>query len=151
MAVVYSILPEGSDDTLFDIFVNENATEHQTEIEFIFNRLYAIGYDTGGRHGFFKHNEGEPGDGVCALYDEPEYALRLYCIRYGSVAIILGGGGPKPKGIKAWQDDDKLKQEAEMMIQVSKDIEDRRKNGDIWWSDDRTELLGDFKFEDNEE
>jgi hypothetical protein len=27
------------------------------------------------------------------LYDDEERKLRLYCIRYANVAIILGGGG----------------------------------------------------------
>ena len=104
--------------TLFDHFVNENITDYRKEIRFIANRLQEIGNTTGAREKFFKHNEGKPGDGVCALYDDPDSNLRLYCIRYGNIAVILGGGGPKPDDVKAWQDDEKLTLEAETIIQV---------------------------------
>ena len=56
------------------------------------------------REGYFKLHEGKPGDGIVALYDRPDSRLRLYCIRYGSVTLIVGGGGAKPKSVRAWQE-----------------------------------------------
>lgn len=150
-ATVYSVLPEGDDLTLFDHFVNENKVTHRAEIKFIINRLEEIGRSIGAREKFFKTKEGAPGDGVCALYDDPDSKLRLYCIRYGNVAIILGGGGPKPPGVIAWQDDEKLTQEAETMKQVSIDIIQRLKNGDLEWSSDGSQLLGNLTFTNDED
>ena len=150
-ATLYSIVLEDGKQTLYEQFLNENKEAHRQELISITNRLSVIGQKTGARANFFKHDEGKPGDGVCALYDDPEYKLRLYCIRFANVAIILGGGGPKTKETKAWQDDKKLKIEAEIMIQISKDIMNRLKSGEIEWSNDGTHLIGNLKFLDNEE
>ncbi|MBK6979124.1 MAG: hypothetical protein IPH28_20170 [Cytophagaceae bacterium] len=60
------------------------------------------------------------GDGVCALYDDPDRNLRLYCIRYGKQIVVLGGGGHKPKTIRALQEDEKLKQENYLIRNISK-------------------------------
>lgn len=145
-AKVYSVIPEGDTLSLFDHFVGENMGIYRPEVKSIINRLHEIGHRTGAREKFFKTKEGFPGDGVCALYDDKDSKLRLYCIRYGSVAIILGGGGPKPPGIIAWQDDEKLSKEAEAIIQVSKDIMLRLKDGDLYWSSDGSQLSGNLIF-----
>ncbi|HEX9513994.1 MAG TPA: hypothetical protein VF939_26060 [Puia sp.] len=150
-ATIYSVIMEGDNVTLFDRFVQENATEYRREVSFIIDRLQEIGNTTGTREKFFKHKEGRPGDGVCALYDAPDSHLRLYCIRYGNVAIILGGGGPKPDEVRAWQDSAKLKIEAETMMEVSKDIMQRLKGGEIQWSPDGSQLLGNLNISDNEQ
>jgi putative component of toxin-antitoxin plasmid stabilization module len=147
----YSVIIENDDCTLFDHFVQENSTDHSTEVKFIVNRIYQIGHSTGARTNFFKQAEGKPGDGVCALYDDENSKLRQYCIRYGSLVIILGGGGPKPTNIRSWQQDSKLKTEAERIICISKDIMKRIKDGDLYWSTDGTRLLGNLKISDNEE
>jgi hypothetical protein len=149
-ATIYSVIIKGDEVSLFDHFVNENIIEYRKEIRFIATRLQEIGRTTGAREKFFKHNEGKPGDGVCALYDDPDNSLRLYCIRYGSIAIILGGGGPKPSEIRSWQEDEKLTLEAETMIQVSKDIMHRIENGDLEWSKDGLQLLGNLTISDND-
>lgn len=150
-ATIYSVILEGDTITLFDHFVDENVATYRKEIKHITNRLHEIGHTTGAREQFFKHHEGKPGDGVCALFDASDCKLRLYCIRYGSIAVILGGGGPKPDHIKAWQDDEKLKLEAETIIQISKDIMQRIHSGDIQWSNNGTQLSGNLFISDNDE
>jgi hypothetical protein len=147
---IYSVVMQGDDITLFDKFIRDNLLTNRDEIRFILNRLQEIGYTTGARDIYFKHNEGKPGDGVCALYDEPGRELRLFCIRYGSLAIILGVGGPKVKGIAAWQEDKKLTLEASRMIEISKAILSRIKNRDLGWSSDGKQLIGNLIFSDNE-
>lgn len=150
-ATIYSVFLGDDDTTLFDQFLEESKEGYKSELKFILSRLQEIGDTTGARESFFKDREGKPGDGVCALYDIPYSKLRLYCIRYGNTAILLGGGGPKPSGIDAWQDDPKLSQEAETMMQVSADIMARLKEGDIKWSKDGSRLLGNLIFSDDEE
>ncbi|HRF14991.1 MAG TPA: hypothetical protein PKV02_05085 [Bacteroidia bacterium] len=66
------------------------------------------------------------------------------------VAVILGGGGEKAEGVRAWQDDEKLSKEANQMIEYAKDILQRMDDGDLYWSKDRTELQGNLKNYDNE-
>ncbi len=144
MATVYTVLLDGDETSLFDYFLSENAEKYPDEVQSILKRLREIGSSTGAREKFFKHDEGIPGDGVCALYDDPDSHLRLYCIRYGSVAIILGGGGPKE--VRAWQDDPKLEMEAREMIDLSASIITRISNGELSWSSDGAKLLGDLAF-----
>ena len=149
-AKIYSVIPRGEEETLFEKFVDENRVEFKNEVKDIIKTIYQIGHTTGARSSFFKQHEGKYGDFVCALYDVPEKNLRVYCIRFGMVAVILGGGGEKGEGVRAWQDDEKLSKEANLIIGYAKDILKRMDEGDLYWSDDRTELQGNLKNYDNE-
>jgi hypothetical protein len=139
-AKVYSLIPMGEDETLFEMFVDEYKVEFKNEIKDIIKTIYQIGHTTGARSSFFKQHEGKYGDFVCALFDVPEKNLRVYCIRFGMVA----------EGVRAWQDDEKLSKEANLMIEYAKDILQRMDEGDLYWSKDRTELQGNLKNYDNE-
>ena len=149
-ATIYSVIREDEDVSLFDHFIEENENQYPDEILDIVKRVRAIGHATGARIDYFKDKEGIPGDGVCALYDNPDSNLRLYCIRYGNCAVILGGGAPKSKSIRTLQDDPKLTQENYRMRDVSQVIMNALKEKDIRWSSDGMELIGDLKFTQNE-
>jgi hypothetical protein len=153
-ATIYSAIleeDEASATTLLDHFVTENQSGHREEVKSILGRLRAIGQKTGARDHFFKDWEGKPGDGVCALYDDPDKHLRLYCIRFGTGVLITGGGGFKPKPMKALQESKKLTRERDYMEVISSEISERIKARDITWSADETELLGNFNFYKDEE
>ena len=122
-ASVYSVVVDDSSTTLFENFVQENKISHIEEVKNIVMRLHTIGNDTGARYSFFKHKEGIPGDGVVALYDDPDKKLRLYAIRYGNDILILGSGGLK--NVKALQDDEKLKKENYLLRAVSARIAEK--------------------------
>jgi hypothetical protein len=142
-ATVYSVqLDDGTD--LFDQFINENSAEYENDVKNILQRIRTISRKTGAQEHFFKTKEGNPGDGVCALYDTPEKQLRLYCIRMGNAVIILGGGGPKPKEIRALQEDPKLKHQNYLLRDISKVITNKMRSGEIRFSDDELELLGEI-------
>ncbi|MBL0340881.1 MAG: hypothetical protein IPP71_08120 [Bacteroidetes bacterium] len=130
-AAIYSIKIEDDGETLFDKFIESNQDSFPKEIKDLLQNIVQIGKYVGTREKYFKINEGKPGDGVCALFDWPEKKLRLYCIRYQSVAIIIGGGGYKPSHICAWQDDENLKSEAELIIKIAKDVNRRIKDNEI--------------------
>lgn len=152
-ATIYSaILEEDEPDqtTLFDRFVTETVGTYREEVKDIVKTLRAIGQKAGARDNFFKEWEGNPGDGVCALYDGPDKLLRLYCIRFGSGVLVVGGGGHKPKTMRALQESDKLTRENDCMRIISKHIAGRIREKELVWSDDENELLGDFNFYENE-
>jgi len=152
-ASIYTLLTENEQgefqDSLFDTFINENTILYLSEIKNIFSRLTTIGNDTGARESFFKTKEGVPGDGVCALYDSPSKKLRLYCIRYGTELIILGGGGPK--NVRALQDDKKLEAANYFLRWLSIKITECRQNGDLSFSTDFMDFEGDLILKDYEE
>ncbi len=149
-AGVYSVILDDEQQTLYERFLMENISAFKSEIIDVNKRIQTINRKTGAREIYFKFDEGNPGDGVCALYDEPGSKLRLYCIRYGNSLIILGSGGPKSKSIRAFQEDSKLTIENYLLRRISGLITERVRNGEILFSDDGTELYGELEFEDNE-
>lgn len=148
---VYSVIPEGENITLFDKFVDEYELEFNNEIKDILARLYQIGHFTGARISFFKQHEGKPGDFVCALYDLPEkkFASVLCSIWYGcSYTWRRWRKAERCESLAGWS---KLSMEATQVISIANDIAQRLENGDIYWSDDHTELLGNMKNYEDEE
>ena len=89
-ATIYSLLIEAEEITLYERFIQENWKDYLSELQDIRVRLLNIGHRYGARFQFFKEHEGKAGDMVCALFDLPEKKLRLYCIRLGSVVVIIG-------------------------------------------------------------
>lgn len=118
-ATIYSLSIENCKNDKLEEFIRANFSQYRNEVADILARLRTIGQKSGANEFFFKHNEGKLGDGVCALYDKPNSKLRLYCIRNGSQIVIVGSGGVKPKNIKAYQENPKLKSECELMQSVS--------------------------------
>ena len=112
--------------------------------------MKAIGHTTGARAQYFKPNEGKPGDGVCALYDDPAKYLRLYCIQNGTINLIVGGGGEKPKNIASFQENEKLTRENYFLRAVSELFLKRLKEKDIYYSKNGMDLEGDLTFEDTD-
>jgi len=149
-ASIYAIKPLNENVTLFSNFINLYKILFKGEISEIYRRLHVIGKITGAREQYFKLNEGEPGDGVCALYDDEKSKLRLYCIRYGMSLIILGSGGPKSKKIRSLQEDKKLMKENYLLREISKKISDRIKNKEIIFTEEGKEFFGNLIFKSDE-
>lgn len=144
-ATIYSVVIDDNDKSLYELFLAENFSSHISEIIYINKRLETIGKKTGAREGFFKMFEGKYGDCVCALYDEPDHNLRLYCIRYGTQLVIVGGGGEK--NVRALQNDTKLKQENYLLRDLSKLIAKKLNDG-ISFSIDGLEFEGNLELDD---
>ena len=142
---VYTVLMEDEEKTLFDSFVEENKISYSSEIKDIVSRLITIGNKTGAREQFFKTKEGALGDGVCALFDLPSYKLRLYCIRYGTQIVILGGGGPK--NVQKLQQSKKLKDESYFLRDLSKVITEKLKDKDLKFVDYGNKFEGVLEFD----
>jgi len=147
-ASIYTIYFENSHLTSLEIFINENYNIFLNEIKDIISRLKIIGTKTGAREQFFRLNEGKPGDGVVALFDKPRSALRLYCIRYGNLILIAGGGGPK--NVQKLQQNEKLKNENEFLRNLSAQITERICNNEIWFSEDNINFKGNLTFNDQD-
>lgn len=147
MGSVYTIQIDGEESTAFRNFITNNNDSFKSEIKDIIGRLKTMGFKTGMRENFFKLYEGNPGDGVCALYDEEDSNLRLYCIRYGSQIVILGDGGHKPKSIRTFQEDKNLEKQNFILRDLSKLITQKMKDKEIWFSEDGLDFEGDLTIE----
>lgn len=152
---VYSIITEDYEEsglTLFDRFIEENNDLYPDEVNDITDRIEVIAKYTGLRDDFIKKGEGTASDDICALFDKPGSKLRLYFIRFGNVAIILGGGGIKLKSIRTLQEDPKLKTENYYLRSVSNILTSAVQNGRLKITDEGLESTTDFTFttEDDE-
>ena len=147
---IYTFRINKEQDTLFEQFIKENKNSYLSEIKNIVSRLNVIGKKTGGRESYFKIEEGNPGDGVCALFDIPKSKLRLYCIRYGSTLLILGSGGIKPKSIKSLQENEKLTKENFLLRELSQRITERIISKEIEFINDGKELNGNLIFNEDD-
>ena len=146
---IYSVFINDDEKSLFEHFLEENNEFYHQELLEILARLKSISNKEGAREHLFKKAEGKLGDGIEALYDEVNRKLRLYCIRYGSVLLVLGGGGVK--NVRALQDDPKLKKENYLLRDISKLLSQAMKDGDLKWNGNFTDFTGDFTFEDLDE
>ena len=145
-ATIYSVVIGDGDKSLYELFLAENFILYKSEIIDINKRLQIIGKQTGARDIYFKLNEGSPGDGIVALYDDPKKKLRLYCIKYGTQIVVIGGGGPK--NVKSLQEDPKLKDENYFLRWLSQQIT-LRQNFDLRFSKDGLDFIGDLEIEDD--
>ena len=141
---IYSVHLEGHKNDKLTEFIRDNYLKYPGEVQEILTRLKTIGNKTGADENFFKLHEGNPGDGVCALYDKKLSNLRLYCIRYGTQIVIVGSGGYKSKKIRAHQEDPILNEENNILKLISKTITE---NKSIRTIQNRLMFTGDLEFE----
>ena len=146
-ASVYSVLVKTAADTppelLVDRFIQRNVSYYEPELMDIARRLRSLGNITGCTENFFKLDEGlEAHDMVCALYDEPDREMRLYCIRLSTQILIIGDGGPKRT--RTWQEDGQLKSAVHEMMHVSKIVRTKLNDGSLRISSSGLMFEGDL-------
>jgi hypothetical protein len=146
-ATIYSVIVDNEQQTLFQKFLIENMVAFRPQVANIYTTIKTIANETGAQVHFFTEGEGNLGDGICALKDQPNSNLRLYCIRLGNGIVILGGGGEKPKNIRKLQDNEKLTNENYLLRTICKDLTNRITNREITYIDDGQRLDGNLEFE----
>lgn len=147
---IYSVIINNEDRDSFTRFVMDNLDKHKKEVLNIIGKLKSIGNSTGAIKSFFKDKEGRPGDGLMALYDEPGSYLRVYCINYGKQTILLGGGGPKSKEIRAYQEDTALFGKVKELQKIEKLIRFALQAGDLVLEENGT-ISGNLKLNNYED
>lgn len=119
----------GGTMTLYEHFLDENRNLFRKEIANINKRLEVVGNDTGLMEEFFKVGAGKFGQNLCTFRDRPRSILRLFFIEYGNHAIVLGGGGVKPKTAKTTQDVPKLESEKNLLGQIADTLKKAERAG----------------------
>lgn len=144
-ASFYTIVIDDS-DTVFGKFLVENIEKFQPELSRMMTRINLMATKYGAIEEFFKLNESSDDDEkVVAYYDEPEKHLRVYCVRMSNRLVVLGGGGQKKKSIIKWQQDRKLRKEAEFIMSISKLIDSKMMSGDLAISPDGLHFIGNLE------
>ena len=85
--------------------------------------------------------------GVAAVWAK---RIRVYCLRYGSSLIILGGGGYKSPRIRAYQEDPVLSGKVEEIKRIAELIKERKKEKDLKLNEDGI-ISGELIINDYEE
>lgn len=143
---IYSVIVGDGEKTLFDIFQDRMDVDYPDAVDEIWYSLRFMGEEGGARIQFFREDEGRPGDGIVAMLKKKRFALRVYCIRYGTITLIVGDGGFKPPSARAWQDDPHLTACVKQLMSISGKITEKIKDKEIWFSPDGS-LLGNLEFE----
>ena len=118
--------------------------EYDDEIDIIIAWLDKIG-ENGALERYFRP-EGRYGDGVGVIPIDVGHKLRLYCLRISDKILVFGNGGIKDAD--SWQNSGTLAPYVEMLIDTSRFIISRIRDGKIILVD--KELVGDLKFTRNE-
>jgi hypothetical protein len=148
---IYSVLMDGDEKTLFDHFTEENEDVFSDEVDSIFQDLMQIGRESGAKDQYFRYKkEGKLGDGIEALFDRPHANLRVYAIRYGNVLLVLGGGGHKPKSIRAFQEDPKLTKENYLLREIAAILYKAIKEKDLRWNKRGDDFEDQFYFDSDD-
>ena len=118
--------------------------EYDDEIDIIIAWLDKIGEN--GALERYSRPEGRYGDGVGVIPIDVGNKLRLYCLRISDKILVFGNGGIKDAD--SWQNSGTLAPYVEMLIDTSRFIISRIRDGKIILVD--KELVGDLKFTRNE-
>lgn len=118
--------------------------EYDDEIDIIIAWLDKIG-ENGALERYFRP-EGRYGDEVGVIPIDVGNKLRLYCLRISDKILVFGNGGIKDAD--SWQNSGTLAPYVEMLIDTSRFIISRIRDGKIILVD--KDLVGDLKFTRNE-
>lgn len=114
--------------------------EYDEEVDVIISWLDKIG-EKGALERYFRP-EGKYGDGVGVIPIDVGNKLRLYCLRISDKILIFGNGDIKDSD--SWQNSEKLAPYVEMLIETSRFIASRIRDGKIFIVD--KEIIGDLSF-----
>lgn len=118
----YTIRFDGEEETEAMKFFNKFAKKKRRNIKNILNNIDYMINKRGCREHLFKHEF----DNIYKLSDGD---LRLYCIRFGNCAAILGGGDIKK--VRATQDSEILSEHVQLLKKIDAEINSRISNKEI--------------------
>lgn len=114
--------------------------EYDEEVDVILSWMDKIA-EKGALERYFR-TEGRYGDGVGVIPIEVGNKLRLYCLRLSDKILIFGNGGVKDA--KRWEDSPTLAPYVELLMDTSRFLSSREKNGTILLVD--KEIIGNLNF-----
>lgn len=141
-AKIYTICLEDSELSEYEKFVLGCKDQVGNSVQILDAKLRNMANRRGFIEEFFKRESSEAYN-VYRIADTDN--LRLFCIRYSCVAIILGNGGVKLTGTKKLNENPHLVRKVNFLIEIEKQINNRIKSKGIKITD--TDLTGNLNFE----
>ena len=102
--------------------------------------------ETGALERYFRP-EGRYGDGVGVIPIDVGNKIRLYCLRLSDKILVFGNGGVKDAA--TWQESESLAPYVKLLIDTSRFISSRIKDGSLVLVD--KEIIGNLNFTRDEE
>ena len=142
----YSIRLEDEELTELERFFEKFpiGCEYDDEIDVIVAWLDKIA-ESGALERYFRP-EGRYGDGVGVIPIDVGNKVRLYCLRLSDKILVFGNGGVKDT--PTWEENEELAPYVKLLIDTSRFISSRIKNGTIVLVD--KEIIGDLNFSRDE-
>ena len=142
-AKIYTIQVEGAELSEYKQFVFENMSLRKEAIRVLNTTLKNMAYKRGFIDEFFIRES--PQDFNVFKVTETD-DLRLYCIRYSGIAIIVGGGGIKLPNKFKLKENPHLQKKVDFLIEIEKKIQEKLASKEIKITDNGFE--GDLNFKD---
>ena len=138
----YSIHLEGEELTELEAFFEKFpiGSEYDEEIDVIISWIDKIS-ERGALERYFRP-EGKYGDGVGVIPIEVGNKIRLYCLRLSDKILVFGNGDVKDAA--RWEDSETLAPYVKLLIDTSRFISSRIKDGTIVLMD--KEIIGNLIF-----
>lgn len=138
----YSIKMVGEELTEMEAFFEKFpiGCDYDDEIDVIISWLDQIA-ERGALERYFRP-EGKYGDGVGVIPIDVGNKLRLYCLRLSDKILVFGNGGVKDS--KTWQESESLARYVRLLIDTSRFISSRIKDGTLVLVD--KEIVGNLNF-----
>lgn len=143
----YSIKMAGKELTELETFFEKfpEGCEYDEEMDVIISWIDQIA-KRGALERYFRP-EGKYGDGVGVIPIDVGNKLRLYCLRLSDKILVFGNGGIKDS--RSWQESKTLAPYVKLLIDTSRFISSRIKDGTIVLVD--KEIVGNLNFRRHEE
>jgi len=139
---LYAVQVSGQEKTEFERFLESEEVRAASEYLALVTRLNDMVERFGFKEQFFK-KEGSIRDSVEALH-YGNGKLRLYCLRWSSVLLIVGYGGVKTT--RTYQGDPVLHEAVAFSQEVDARVAARQKTGEIHIDPDTGLISGDLVF-----
>lgn len=138
----YSIHLEGEELTELERFFEKfpEGCEYDEEVDVILAWIDKIA-ERGALERYFRP-EGRYGDGVGVIPIEVGNKIRLYCLMLSDKILVFGNGGVKDS--RTWQESETLAPYVELLMDTSRFISSREKNGTVVLID--KEIIGNLNF-----
>ncbi len=138
---LYSLRFDGEKETELAKFLQSQLLREEKGFNEIVQRLSSMTDRLGFREQFFEMNEGLLTDSIAAL---KQRRIRLYCLRWSSILVIVGTGGIKTA--QTYQKDIALKNIVPELQELDKLILRRQRSGEIEIDHDTGEMSGNLIF-----
>ena len=138
---LYSLRFDGEKETELAKFLQSELLREEKGFNGIVQRLLDMVDSFGFREQFFEMNEGSRTDSVVALKNG---RIRLYCLRWSSILVIVGSGGIKTA--QTYQKDITLKNIVPELQELEKLVSRRQRSGEIEIDHGTGEMSGNLIF-----